>query len=101
MLGTREWLYYKEYPWVYDAATNDWIYLSGSLSNSADGKIYIYRNSTKEWSEFNLTDNSTDSNSSQNTTDNSNNSSITQEDTNQAPTNLDHVGNLAVLQKQA
>lgn len=105
--GAGEWLYYKQYPWVYDAVTNDWIYFSGSFNNSSDGKIYIYRNSTKKWSEFNLADNSSDSNSSdsQNTTDNSSNSNSssdnTQDSSNQVPTNLYHEGNLAVLQKQA
>jgi formylglycine-generating enzyme required for sulfatase activity len=44
----NEWLYYKEYPWVYDAKSEDWLYLRGA----ADGSIYAYRNSTKEWEEF-------------------------------------------------
>ena len=43
-----EWLYYKHYPWVYDAKSQDWLYLRGA----ADGSIYAYRNSTKEWEEF-------------------------------------------------
>ena len=46
--AAREWLYYKEYPWVYDAKSEDWLYLRGA----ADGSIYAYRNSTKEWEEF-------------------------------------------------
>ena len=45
--GVNEWLYYKEYPWVYDHKTKDWLYLSGN-----DGKVIAYRNSTKEWEEF-------------------------------------------------
>ena len=46
--AASEWLYYKEYPWVYDAKSQDWLYLRGA----ADGSIYAYRNSTKEWEEF-------------------------------------------------
>ena len=47
-----EWFYYKEYPWVYDNVTEDWLYLRGE----GDGKIYAYRASTKEWEEFNNQD---------------------------------------------
>ena len=47
--ASEEWLYYKEYPWVWDNKTEDWLYLRGG----EDGKIYAYRNSTKEWGEFN------------------------------------------------
>lgn len=43
-----EWLFYKEYPWVYDHKTKNWLYLQGA----GDGKIYAYRNSTNEWEEF-------------------------------------------------
>ena len=43
-----EWLYYKHYPWVYDNATEDWLYLQGA----ANGTIYAYRASTKKWEEF-------------------------------------------------
>ena len=46
--SASEWLYYKEYPWVYDAKTEDWLYLQGST----DKKIYAYRASTKNWEEF-------------------------------------------------
>ena len=44
----NEWLYYKEYPWVYDHKTKDWLYLRGS----SDGEIFAYRNSTKAWELF-------------------------------------------------
>jgi internalin A len=43
-----EWLYYKHYPWVYDNVSNDWLYLRGA----ADGSIYAYRSSSKEWEVF-------------------------------------------------
>jgi len=43
-----EWLYYKHYPWVYDAKSQDWLYLQGA----ADGSIFAYRNSTKKWEVF-------------------------------------------------
>jgi len=43
-----EWLYYKNYPWVYDYLSSDWLYLQGS----SDGKIYVFRNSNKQWEEF-------------------------------------------------
>lgn len=46
--ASEEWLYYKEYPWVWDNKTEDWFYLRGG----EDEKIYAYRNSTKEWEEF-------------------------------------------------
>ncbi|MDG1138699.1 MAG: hypothetical protein P8N49_04190 [Opitutales bacterium] len=48
--GNVEWLYYKEYPWVWDDKTADWLFLRGG----EDGKIYAYRNSTTEWEEFNV-----------------------------------------------
>ena len=48
--ASEEWLYYKEYPWVWDNKTEDWLYLKGG----EDGKIYAYRNSTTEWEEFNV-----------------------------------------------
>jgi Leucine-rich repeat (LRR) protein len=51
LFGANEWLYYKHFPWVYDHQSKEWIYLSGS----ADGKIYVYRASTKEWVEFSAT----------------------------------------------
>jgi len=43
--AASEWLYYKEYPWVYDHVSKDWLYLRGAT----DGNIYAYRNSTKAW----------------------------------------------------
>jgi internalin A len=46
--ASSEWLYYKNYPWVYDNVSKDWLYLRGS----SDGEVYAYRNSTKEWEEF-------------------------------------------------
>ena len=48
--ASKEWLYYKEFPWVWDNKTEDWLYLGGG----EDGNIYAYRNSTKEWEEFNV-----------------------------------------------
>ena len=48
--SASEWLYYKEYPWVYDAKTEDWLYLQGGT----DKKIYAYRASTKKWEEFKI-----------------------------------------------
>ena len=45
-----EWFYYKEYPWVYDNVTEDWLYLRGG----EDGKVFAYRASTKIWEEFNV-----------------------------------------------
>ena len=50
--SASEWLYYKEYPWVYDAKTEDWLYLQGGT----DKKIYAYRASTKVWEEFSVLD---------------------------------------------
>ena len=52
--SASEWLYYKEYPWVYDAKTEDWLYLQGGT----DKKIYAYRASTKVWEEFSVPDDS-------------------------------------------
>ena len=51
--GAGEWLYYKQYPWVYDNYSKDWLYLRGS----SDGKIYAYRSSNKSWEEFGNLDN--------------------------------------------
>ena len=48
--NASEWLYYKYYPWVYEHVTEDWLYLKGA----DDGKIYAYRQSTKEWGEFSV-----------------------------------------------
>jgi len=48
--NASEWLYYKHYPWVYEHVTEDWLYLKGA----DDGKIYAYRQSTKEWGEFSV-----------------------------------------------
>ena len=48
--SASEWLYYKEYPWVYDAKTEDWLYLQGGT----DKKIYAYRASAKVWEEFSV-----------------------------------------------
>ena len=48
--SASEWLYYKQYPWVYDAKTEDWLYLQGGT----DRKIYAYRASTKVWEEFSV-----------------------------------------------
>lgn len=45
-------MYYKEYPWVYDNVSKDWLYLRGS----SDGKIYAYRASSKVWEEFEVTE---------------------------------------------
>jgi formylglycine-generating enzyme required for sulfatase activity len=52
LFGANEWLYYKHFPWVYDHQTKEWMYLNGS----ADGKIYVWRQSTKEWSKFSVTE---------------------------------------------
>jgi sulfatase modifying factor 1 len=49
--GTKTWLWYKHYPWVYDHPSKEWIYLRGS----ANGEIYAYRSSTKKWDEFSAT----------------------------------------------
>ena len=46
--AASEWLYYKEYPWVWDYKTKDWLFLQGR----DDGKIFAYRNSTQKWEEF-------------------------------------------------
>jgi Leucine-rich repeat (LRR) protein len=70
--AANEWLYYKEYPWVYDAKTQDWLYLRGS----DDGKIYAYRNSTKEWEEF-TGDGTTNNDSSNNDEDSTSNDDST------------------------
>jgi sulfatase modifying factor 1 len=51
--GNGEWLYYKHYPWVYDNASKDWLYLSGN-----DGKVIAYRASTGEWEDFTVPDTS-------------------------------------------
>lgn len=48
--SASEWLYYKQYPWVYDAKTEDWLY----LQSGTDKKIYAYRASTKVWEEFSV-----------------------------------------------
>lgn len=83
LFGANEWLYYKHFPWVYDHQSKEWLYLNGS----SDGKIYAYRQSTKEWAVFDVTFDST-------------NSSNQAEESNQAPTDLDHVGNLAVVKSK-
>jgi hypothetical protein len=44
----NEWLFYKHYPWVYDAKTEDWLYMRGA----SDGNIYVFRNSLKKWEVF-------------------------------------------------
>ena len=46
--ASSEWLYYKNYPWVYDYHTKDWLYLRGS----SDGEIYAFRSSTNAWEVF-------------------------------------------------
>ena len=46
--GANEWLYYKHFAWVYDFASKDWFYLSGTDG----GKIYAYKASSKTWIEF-------------------------------------------------
>ena len=46
--AASEWLYYKEYPWVYDNVSKDWLYLRGA----ADGSIYAYRSKTNKWEVF-------------------------------------------------
>jgi Leucine-rich repeat (LRR) protein len=46
--ASSEWLYYKDYPWVYDYHTKDWLYLRGS----SDGEIYAYRSSSNAWEVF-------------------------------------------------
>ena len=46
--SNSEWLYYKHYPWVYDNRTMDWLYLQAGM----DGKIYVYRQSTGSWGDF-------------------------------------------------
>ena len=37
---------------MYDHVSKDWLYLRGTAS----GEIYAYRNSTKEWEEFTVTE---------------------------------------------
>ena len=48
LLNASEWLYYKNYPWVYDHKTKGWFYLSVGTNS----EIYAYRYSTKEWATF-------------------------------------------------
>ena len=48
LFAEGEWLWYQQYPWVYDNASKDWLFLRGS----SDGKIYSYRASIKQWEEF-------------------------------------------------
>ena len=43
LFASNEWLYYKHFPWVYDHKSKEWMYFSGS----ADGGIYVWRQSTK------------------------------------------------------
>ncbi|NDG54308.1 MAG: hypothetical protein EBY39_15005 [Flavobacteriia bacterium] len=50
--ASKDWLYYKEFPWVYDHKTKDWLYLSAGK----DLKIYAYRNSSETWEEFEVKD---------------------------------------------
>ena len=45
--AASEWLYFKQFPWVYDYHTKDWLYLSGN-----DGKVYAYRSSLNAWEVF-------------------------------------------------
>ena len=52
------WLWFDKYPWVYSFKEQSWIYLAVE-----GGKLYAYRSSTKEWSEFNVSDSSTDTTS--------------------------------------
>ena len=53
--ASSEWLYYKHYPWVYDNASKDWLYLMGN-----EGMIYAYRNSTEQWEVFEIPEKSWD-----------------------------------------
>jgi hypothetical protein len=53
--ASSEWLYYKNYPWVYDNVSEDWLYLMGN-----EGMIYAYRNSTKLWEVFEIKERSWD-----------------------------------------
>ena len=43
-----EWLYYKNFPWVFDNKTQDWLYLWGG----ENGKVYAFSSSSQAWSEF-------------------------------------------------
>ena len=44
-----EWLYYKNFPWVFDNKEQDWLYLWGG----ENGKVYAFSSSRQAWSEFN------------------------------------------------
>jgi hypothetical protein len=44
----KGWLFYDNYPWVYDNITQDWLY----LKPHTNGKLYAYRHSTSLWEEF-------------------------------------------------
>ena len=44
-----EWLYYKNFPWVFDNKAQDWLYLWGG----ENGKVYAFSSSRQAWSEFN------------------------------------------------
>jgi hypothetical protein len=44
----KGWLFYDNYPWVYDNITKDWLYLKAHTN----GKLYAYRHSTSLWEEF-------------------------------------------------
>ena len=44
-----EWLYYKNFPWVFDNKTQEWLYLWGG----ENGKVYAFSSNRQSWSEFN------------------------------------------------
>lgn len=50
--ASDDWLYYKEFPWVYNHKTKDWLYLSAGK----DLKIYAYSNRAETWEEFKVKD---------------------------------------------
>ena len=93
-IAANEWLYYKEYPWVYDAKSQDWLYLRGA----ADGSIYAYRNSTKEWEVF-TGSGTTNNDSSNNDEDSTSNDKTWDEQYAEWIKDPEPYGGLEVLQK--
>lgn len=60
--SSANWIYYNEFPWVWDNHEKAWLYLRGTAS----GKIFAYHHQDKTWREFNAPDDTESSLSSVN-----------------------------------
>lgn len=59
-LNSSPWLYYQNYPWVYDNKNSEWLYLKAMQDNN----IYAYHANEKNWKLFNPTESSPSNKSS-------------------------------------